>query len=321
MNVVTARDFPESVRTSRPVAGDGATEIRVGTYLIDIPRIDDADQSFVADIFMRYEWNDPRLANDGVAPCTVRAAQIWIPNVWIVNQRSVQRQMGDVAEVRPDGTVRYIQRVYGTYSQPLDLTHFPFDNQELIVTLVARFNPENLKLVMDEQLFAVAEQLSNPNWSIGIPDAETGEYQMTPGRSITQLKILFAAERHSGYYVWKLIVPLTIVVFMSWAVFWVSPENTAPRIALAGTSMLTLIAFRLAITSSLPPIPYLTDFDIFTVGATVLVFVALTEAVRTTALWDNNRKRYALRMNNISRALFPAAFIVLMVVSFGRFWS
>ena len=49
-------EFPDSVRHSRPGLGQDATEIRVGAYLVDIPKIDDTDQSYVADIFLRYEW-------------------------------------------------------------------------------------------------------------------------------------------------------------------------------------------------------------------------------------------------------------------------
>jgi hypothetical protein len=234
----------------------------------------------------------------------------------VVNQRSVQRQMSDVVEVQADGSVRYVQRLYGTYSLPLDLRRFPFDSQKLPVTLVARFRPEDLKLVVDERLFAVAERLSSPNWSIGSPEAATGEYRVQPGRSIAQLEILFPAKRHSGYYVWKLIVPMSFVVFMSWAVFWLSPQNIAPRTGLSATSMLTLIAFRLALGSSLPPISYLTEFDVFTIGATVLVFAALAQAVVTTALWERERKQLAQRLNAVSRVLFPAAFAVLLVLSF-----
>jgi len=311
--------FPDSVRHSRPDAGRGATEIRVGVYLIDIPRIDDADQSYVADIFLRYEWQDPRLANGRDMPCTLPAENIWNPGVMAVNQRSVQRQMNEVVEVQPDGRVRYVQRMYGTYSLPLDLGRFPFDSQKLPVTLVARYLPKDLKLVVDDQLFAVAEHLSNPNWSIGSPEATSGEYKVLPGRSIAQLEILFPAERRSGYYVWKLIVPMSFVVFMSWAAFWISPQNIAPRTGLSATSMLTLIAFRLALGSSLPPIPYLTEFDLFTVGATVLVFAALVQAVATTALWERERQVLAQRINYVSRLLFPAAFGLVLALSFSRF--
>lgn len=311
--------FPDSVRHARPGAGQGATEIRVGVYLLDIPKIDDVDQSYVADIFLRYDWNDERLANGRDTPCTVPAADVWNPDVLVVNRRTVERQMNEVVEVQSDGAVRYVQRFYGTFSLPLDLSRFPFDKQQLPVTLVARYTPEELKLVPDDELVAVAEKLSNPNWSIGEPVLSSGTYKVVPGRAIAQLEILFPAERRSAYYVWKLIVPMSFVVFMSWAAFWISPQNIPSRIGLSATSMLTLIAFRLALGSSLPPIPYLTEFDVFTVGATMLVFAALVQAVVTTALWDRERKQLAHRLNHVSKLLFPVAFTVVVAFSFSRF--
>jgi len=119
--------------------------------------------------------------------------------------------------------------------------------------------------------------------------------------------------------VWKLIVPMSFVVFMSWAVFWLSPQNLAPRTGLSATSMLTLIAFRLALGSSLPPISYHTELDVFTIGGTILVFVALAQAVVTTALWEREQKQLAQSLNSLSRVLFPAAFALLLVLSFSRF--
>ena len=312
-------EFPDSLRHSRPDAGPDATEIRVGVYLLDIPRIDDADQGYVADIFLRYSWRDARLANQRDAPCTVPLAAIWNPDVLVVNRRSVERQMNEVVEIQPDGRVRYVQRFYGTFSLALDLRRFPFDEQQLPVTLVARYTPEEVKLVPDDELVAVAEQLTNPNWWIGSPVLSSGTYQVFPGRVIAQLEMLFPAQRRSAYYVWKLIVPMSFVVFMSWAAFWISPQHIAPRIGLSATSMLTLIAFRLALGSSLPPIPYLTHFDLFTIGGTVLVFAALFESVATTALWDKERHALAQRINGWSKIMFPLAFAGVVVFSFSRF--
>ena len=312
-------EFPDSARHSRPGAGQGATEIRVGVYLLDIPKIDDANESYLADIFLRYDWNDARLANGRDMPCTVPLAAVWHPGVLVVNRRSVERLMDEVVEVQPDGAVRYVQRFYGDFSAPLDLMHFPFDKQKLPITLVARFAPDQLKLVASDTLFDTAEQLSNPNWWIGAPEGTSGEYRVHPGRSIAQLEILFPAERRPGFYIWKLIVPLSFVVFMSWAAFWLSPQNIAPRIGLSATSMLTLIAFRFALGSTLPPIPYLTEFDVFIVGATLLVFAALVEAVATTALWDKERRQLAHRLNHWSKVLFPLVFAGVLVFSFKRF--
>ena len=113
---------------------------------MDIPKIDDADQSYVADIFLRYDWNDERLANGRDTPCTVLAADVWNPDVLVVNRRNVERQMNEVVEIQPDGAVRYVQRFYGTFSLPLDLSRFPFDRQQLILH-VRQQPPDRTRLV------------------------------------------------------------------------------------------------------------------------------------------------------------------------------
>ena len=53
---------------------------------------------------------------------------------------------------------------------------------------------------------------------------------------------------------------------MAWIVFWIPREHVPSRIGLAATSMLTLIAYRFAMSSVLLPIAYLTRLDLFMIG-------------------------------------------------------
>jgi hypothetical protein len=93
----------------------------------------------------------------------------------------------------------------------------------------------------------------------------------------------------------------------------------AERTRLSATFMLTLIAFRLALGSSVLPLAYPTELDVFTIGATVLVFTALAQAMVTTALWERERKQLAQHLNAVSRVFFPAAFVVLVMLFSSRF--
>jgi len=54
--------------------------------------------------------------------------------------------------------------------------------------------------------------------------------------------------------------------------------------------MLTLIAYRFAVDSQLPRLPYMTRLDAFFLTSTLLVFFSLIEVLVTTIL-DNNSKR------------------------------
>ncbi|RLC67572.1 MAG: hypothetical protein DRH97_04665, partial [Chloroflexi bacterium] len=106
------------------------------------------------------------------------------------------------------------------------------------------------------------------------------------------------------------IIPLVLIIMMSFTVFWVDPKELGPQLGIAATSMLTLIAFQFAINSYLPRIFYLTRMDLLVLGATILVFLALTEAVITSLLAKNNRRELALVVDRCARIIFPATFIL-----------
>ena len=305
-------NFPESAQQSRPGAGQGPTAISVAVYLLDIPQIDDADQSFVADIFLRFTWKDPRLVHTRQVPCVIGFDKLWHPRILLLNQRNVEQQLNDGVQVFADGNVVYRQRFYGTFSLPNDLRDFPFDEQNLPISIIARFSAEEVNLVQDSSIFGTAGKISVANWRIGTPVSVSGKFTVAPNNpELARFDIYFSAQRHSSYYVWKIIFPMSLVIFMSWAVFWVSPQHLI-RLSISATSILTLIAFRLAVGGSLPPISYLTKLDLFTIGATAMVFTALIETVASTALWDQERQDLASQLNRWSRVIFPLSFVALL---------
>ena len=102
---------------------------------------------------------------------------------------------------------------------------------------------------------------------------------------------------------------------MSWAVFWINPSQFA-RIGLSATSMLTLIAYQFAFASLLPRISYLTRADKFSTCSFILVFLALVEAISTSALTNSGKPELAMRIDRCARWVFPAAYIVVIVLTF-----
>ena len=122
--------------------------------------------------------------------------------------------------------------------------------------------------------------------------------------------------REALFYVWKAFAPLTLVIFMSWAVFWIDPQHIAPRIGLSATAILTLIAYQFAFVDLLPRISYLTRADRFTLSSSVLVFLALVEAVATSALARQGRTEAGNRLDRYSRVAFPAALAGIIAFSF-----
>jgi cadmium resistance protein CadD (predicted permease) len=103
---------------------------------------------------------------------------------------------------------------------------------------------------------------------------------------------------------------------MSWVVFWIDPSEGGSQIGVALTTMLTLIAYRFAVGSELPNIPYLTRMDYFLLASTVLVFATLIEVVITSHYARSGRIQQAHRIDLWARWMFPAVFVFLTLHAF-----
>ena len=134
--------------------------------------------------------------------------------------------------------------------------------------------------------------------------------------ALARLDVVLGAERLTGYYTWQQLVPLFLVVMMTWLVFWIPIESIAPRVGLAATSMLTLIAYRFAMSSVLPPIAYLTRLDVFMIGASVLVFGALAFAVAVAWAAESRGEALAERINFHARWSLPLLLILVAAAAF-----
>ena len=77
-------------------------------------------------------------------------------------------------------------------------------------------------------------------------------YTLAPGLENSGYAVEFTASRNVQHYILKVILPLVLIVMMSWAVFWIDPVTSNSQISIAVTSMLTLIAYRFAVDSQLP---------------------------------------------------------------------
>ena len=98
---------------TRP-GGDGQPLTISGTlFLLDVSKIDGADQSFTADVFMMLQWRDERLAAPTESMRRLPLESVWNPRVQIINQRRIWKTFPEEVDVSPDGIVTYRQRYYG----------------------------------------------------------------------------------------------------------------------------------------------------------------------------------------------------------------
>jgi hypothetical protein len=241
---------------------------------------------------------------------------VWHPRLQILNQQRIWSSLPDVVDIDPDGTVTQRARVWGDFSQPLDLREFPFDTQTIDIPVVAAgYGPDEVTLSAGSSS-GIGKEFSVADWKVV-------DWQMTtdvpvPGPDDAQdpsIAMVLEAERLSGYYWIKVIAPLILIVAMSWAVNWIDPKELGTKVSITITAMLTLIAYRFAIGANLPQISYLTRIDLFITFSTILIYASLVTVVITAAFDKRGEREIAKRVDQVSRWGFPLFFVASWVVS------
>lgn len=293
----------------RPDSDGEPTEVSVGLRLLDVTSIEDIDQTITVDYFLVQSWLDPRLAD--LAGCQFSFEEIWYPKIDIMNSGRLFTRLPERLEVLGGGRVRYIQRFKGAMVFPYQAEEFPFDHHEIKFGLLSNEHDQS------EVVITIDQQVSGrPDWEYNVPDwnitdlrADTTSFYLDIyDRNFSGFEVTIFADRRPGFYLWKIIMPLVLIVVMSWTVFWIDPAQFGAQVSMSSASMLTLIAFHFAMTNLLPQLSYFTDLDRFIAGATGIVFLALVESI-TTSYWEvNGRREWALRMDRYCRWLFPLAF-------------
>lgn len=68
-------------------------------------------------------------------------------------------------------------------------------------------------------------------------------------------------ERKSGYYVYKIIFPILLILSICWSALWIDPKEIESRLTVTIVCLLSLIAYNFVIDSELPKLEYLTIMD------------------------------------------------------------
>jgi hypothetical protein len=328
MSIQLARSTEAAAVIDRPNADSGPTQISVGIWVLDINKIDSAEQTFTAEVALVLRWKDPRLTHTGSGVVRYPLEQIWHARAGIANEtNSVRQRFPESAEVEPDGTVLYRQLYTGAFTQSLRLQSFPFDRQTFHVQLVAvRYQPDEIRFVPDQdwirnglkQASGIAPKITLPDWTIEEWETKPLTYALAPGLQYSSYAFEFTASRNVQYYILKVILPLVLIVIMSWAVFWTDPVNASAQLSVAVTSMLTLIAYRFAVDTQLPRLPYMTRLDVLFLICTLLVFFSLIEVVITMILDNKQQTERAKTIDRYCRAIFPVIFGIASIAIFAH---
>ena len=285
--------------------------VEVGLFLMDITRLDELENTFEIELDVITRWSDPREnpAENGDARSFRGDAALefrslrWSPELEIANAVGTANLGRLHTTIEPDGTVVNRARLEAVIRAPLDFREFPFDQQSLPIEVESyAFDIGEVQLVVNHDFSGFDPHFEMPEWVVEGVDAQIIEHHRTQERrDFSRLEYMVHVERRSGYYLWKVILPVVLIVAISWVVFWMSGDQLGRRAGISSTGMLTVIAYQFIIAGSLPRFPYLTVLDKIVLLALVLIALTMFENLVSAQMTPEAR----LRIDRICRAVFP----------------
>lgn len=324
-----AASAPEQDLLSPPATNDQPIGVTVGVYVVNLAALDEVKETFQLNGYLKATWSDPRLAFSVPAgstqrPRRYREDEIWHPRLSMMNAAAPRDRYEITIHASPDGTVSYIERFVVTLSATFNVHRFPFDSQNLIIDLQPTPADRDIVNVMsrpDLLRLNQANYVGMAQWRIlGLSQRTTQESVGGTSDQVSQVEMNIQVKRRFGFYIWKVFVPLFLMVAVSWTIFWMSLDDFGNQILVAVTTILTIIAFAFAIESNLPKVPYVTYIDAFFLCCYIFVFLSVLELMAVNVALRNSGRGRALKIRRFACWFVPTVFILLNAILIPHFF-
>ena len=312
----------------------GPVEVAVSFDLRDIDHVDDESETFEFTGVLKTSWKDIRRAFDpvveGVSEKTYQGDfqfneffAGWYPQLILVNRSGHFEKHGVLLRVRLDGSVSLFETVNAVAKIDLDLRRYPFDEQRLdAVFHVLGFERDEIVLTQDSDFESEAmkdrQSIRMPQWSLLEVESSIGT-RRTPligrGAKTSTFTVSAYLERSSFFVVRLVILPLIIIVMLSWSVFWMDKSSLGDRLSVSFIGILTAVTYQVILSEILPRISYVT---LINDGFLLLSFVVMTMTVivnlRVGYLDRHGMSDDGDRLDYLCRWAFPLVYFGLLAL-------
>lgn len=313
-----ANTKPEIDLHQHPTGGKTPVEVAVGLYVTNLVAIDETRENFEVGGYLTGRWQDPRLAlpagqssgNGGQqAARTFRLEDIWAPAIEAANSVSHKTNSYSL-EADANGVVTYVERFDAVLSNNYELRKFPFDTQTLqfefqpFLSSVSTIRFANQALpstgISPEQHTELASWL--------IKDLRYSAEKVTGDRFLPETReALFqiVIARRSGFYLWKVFLPLLMLTMIPAVVFWIDVKEFDWILKVPMTMLLSMVAFEFTIARDLPRVGYVTFLDAVFLASFAFCFLCIFEITLVFLMQKAGRREAAMRLHLSGRWAYP----------------
>uniref|UniRef100_A0A8C6RYY9 Cholinergic receptor nicotinic alpha 2 subunit n=1 Tax=Nannospalax galili TaxID=1026970 RepID=A0A8C6RYY9_NANGA len=284
-------------RWARPVPNTSDVVIvRFGLSIAQLIDVDEKNQMMTTNVWLKQEWSDYKLrwnpADFGnITSLRVPSEMIWIPDIVLYNNADGEFAVTHMTKAHLffTGTVHWVPPAIYKSSCSIDVTFFPFDQQNCKMKFGSwTYDKAKIDLEQMEQMVDLKDYWESGEWAIV---NATGTYNSKKYDCCAEIypdvTYYFVIRRLPLFYTINLIIPCVLISCLTVLVFYL-PSECGEKITLCISVLLSLTVFLLLITEIIPStslvIPLIGEYLLFT-----MIFVTLSIVITVFVLNVHHR--------------------------------
>ena len=308
--------------------GQKPVEVEVHFYLSDLNNINVEKETFEIKGLLELKWKDSRQAFDTLVEGVNRKLyqgsfqflevyEGWWPQISISNSVGNTPLEGITLFQHYDGSLQMIQEITVELKSPMDIRSYPFDSHSLTAFI------EPLGFFVDEVVFKeVAGKTDLPERDLNIAGWELNDLdydiELKKDRKsdniYSQLMVRIDMTRLPGSTILLVFIPLSIIIILSSAIYWMDTESLGDRMDISFLGLLTIVAYQTMIDAGLPDVNYFTFASSFVYSAYILMGLFIISNIVNDQFTRKGKRDVADRFDRRARWIMPLVFILMNIL-------
>lgn len=314
---------------ARP-AVDGPIQVRASFQLLSISQIRDEVEEVAFSGVLTLVWHDARQAFD---PAREGAAERlfsgafqfnemspgWYPQVTLVNAAGQYDSRAVLLRVEPDGTSTLREKIEAVAKVDLDERRLPFDRQHLVLVFrVFGFEAGEVVFHADPNATSTDDFMTRlPQWTVEGVSASTRTVNIADADSSDVASAFFVTiqvKRKPMFMLRLVVLPMTLIVLLSWSVFWMDRSSVGDRMSVSFVGLLSAVAYQITLVGIVPNVSYFTLMNEF-LNLSFLMMCATVVVNLYVAYADRHGGDLGDRIDRRCRWIFPLIYFGLNAIA------